>query len=113
MRRDDESAVPGSEPRHVVEGPDRLGRGSGEIEQEYVPPLNGALDPGNQRDPAFPRVVTSARITELSFVQGNGECVEPKGGGAIDQRHRAMRDGIHRIVSGVQMKVYFQHALYL
>jgi hypothetical protein len=24
-----------------------------------------------------------------------------------------MRDGIHRIVSGVKMKVYFQHALYL
>ena len=113
MRRDDESAVPGPEPRHVVEGPHRLGRGPGEIEEEHVPPLNGALDAGDQRDAAFPRVIPGARITELSFVQGNGECVEPKGGGAIDQRHRAMRDGIHRIVSGVKMKVYFQHALYL
>ena len=84
MRRDDESSVAGLQPRHVVEGLHRLSRGPGEIEKEHVPSLDGALDARNQRDAAFTRVIARAPITELSFVQGDGERVEPKGLGAVD-----------------------------
>lgn len=78
-----------------------------------MPPLDGALDAWNQRDAAFARVIARARITKLSFVQGDGERVEAERRRAINQRDRAMRDGIYRIVPGVKMKVYFQHVFSL
>lgn len=112
MRRDDEAGVRRLQPRDVVEGPCRLGLGGGEIEEEDVPSLDGPFDPWYQGDAALARVLPRARITELSFVQSDGERVEPKGRGAIDQRHRAVRHVVDRVVPGVKVKVYFQHVRY-
>ena len=58
------------------------------------------------RSRAYPTV---AVIGELRFVQRDGERVEAKRGGAIDELEGGVRQPVDRIVGGMEVKVYFQH----
>lgn len=77
-----------------------------------MPALDRPLDAGDQHDPAVARVRGDARVGELPVVEGDGQRAKPTRRRALDQVARAVPDPIHRIVRGVQMKVYFQHIRY-
>jgi hypothetical protein len=74
-----------------------------------VPALDRPLDARDEHDAALPRMSGQSGVFKLTVVERDGQRVEPERRRPIDQGIAVVGDAVHRIVVGVEVKVYFEH----
>jgi hypothetical protein len=110
VRRNHQTALAFTQARQLREGANRFG-GAAVIEEQHMTPFDGAFDARNQRDATCARVVGMRRDIELTIVQGDRQGAIAELGRAIDQLTRGVRNPVPGVVSGMGMKIDFQHLL--
>ncbi len=101
--------APRSESAQVIERPDLVGLGLGQVVEQDIDFLHPQFHGGDQEHVSLAGVIVQPGIVEHLVMQGDGDGAEPERGGLVDQGGGRVTQTVVRILAAVHVEIDLDH----